>query len=50
MRVVNVSKKIFIERHDFRKEENDIYFGLSPGKVVALRHFAVIQCTDYQTD
>ena len=50
VRTITVTKNMFIERKDFRLEANEQFYGLCPGKEVALRHFAVVKCVGYETN
>lgn len=38
---------IYIDRSDFRVEDDDDYFGLAPGKAVGLKYAVVVRCDSF---
>ncbi len=49
-REVPFTKKLYIERDDFRLDPPEGYYRLAPGREVRLRHGYVVRCTDVVRD
>lgn len=45
---VKLTKVVFIERSDFRENDDKEFFGLAPGKSVRLKYAHIIKCVDYE--
>mmetsp|Transcript_38374 Transcript_38374/g.66622 ORF Transcript_38374/g.66622 Transcript_38374/m.66622 type:complete len:658 (+) Transcript_38374:60-2033(+) len=47
---VRLTAEIYIDRSDFREEDSEDYYGLSPGKAVGLKYAHPIACTGVERD
>lgn len=45
-----LSNELYIDRSDFRMEDEKGYYGLAPGKTVGLRYGGLMKCVDVVTD
>jgi glutaminyl-tRNA synthetase len=50
VRKILCSREMLIERRDVRVSDEKDYFGLAPGKRVALKYLAVIECEKILVD
>ncbi len=48
--VISFEKHVYINRSDFRLQDDPKYYGLAPGKVVRLKYAHFIKCLDVQFD
>ena len=47
---VSFGVEIFIDRNDFRTEDDPNFYGLAPGKIVGLKYACHIKCDTVETD
>lgn len=48
--VVHIENTIYIDRNDFRMQDEDDYFGLAPNKMVGLKYAFRIWCDEVEVD
>jgi glutaminyl-tRNA synthetase len=47
---LEVTPELFIDRSDFREQDEDSFYGLAPGKTVFLKYVGKITCEDVEKD